>query len=259
MYLKGFIRSWMRRIGIGSLLPSSIISRHFISVSHGQVMSGPFKGMRLLFIKENQSFLPYLLGTYEMELHETLNTLLTMKFPRIVHIGAGLGYYLLGTAHCSPASALVAYEAESSRRKILEQLSIENNLSGRISIRGFCSPMTLKELLSQNPTPTWLIVDIEGGEKELLDPRNIPGLAYCHILVELHDYLDPSISKTLSERFKVSHRLLLIHSTPRKLSHLPVKFPWPLRWLLKGNLLKAMDEGRPGPMAWLCLTPHEKG
>ena len=61
---------------------------------------------------------------------------------------------------------------------------------------------------------TLVLMDIEGGEKELLDPGRYPALRKMDVIVEMHDLLDASISKTILARFAESHTGAFIKNRP---------------------------------------------
>ena len=71
-----------------------------------------------------------------------------------------------------------------------------------------------------------LLVDCEGGELQLLDPEQVPGIQGCDVIVECHDFLNSSITPTLQKRFAASHDVELISEGPRD----PNQFPSLQRW-----------------------------
>ena len=94
----------------------------------------------------------------------------------------------------------------------------------------------------------------EGFERELLDPESVPGLASTMILVELHDFIDPSISTLIADRFRPSHDIELFRATERDPDTVPAVAELPLR-----TQKRVISEGRPTdphPMEWMFLTPH---
>ena len=52
-----------------------------------------------------------------------------------------------------------------------------------------------------------VICDIEGGERELLDPEQIPALKGFDILVELHGNVDKALPEKIISRFAESHEI----------------------------------------------------
>ena len=59
-------------------------------------------------------------------------------------------------------------------------------------------------------TATCFSSDCEGGELQLLDPEQVPGIQGCDVIVECHDFLDASITSTLRQRFAATHDVELI-------------------------------------------------
>jgi hypothetical protein len=115
-------------------------------------------------------------------------------------------------------------------------------------VAGACSAADLRELARPR---TLVFSDCEGAEATLLDPVHTPGLAECDLVVELHDFLDATISRRVTQRFAVSHDVTLIGQSGRD----PWAFPL-LRGLSQLDQCLAMLEGRPGPTPWAFLTPR---
>ena len=57
--------------------------------------------------------------------------------------------------------------------------------------------------------------DCEGCELSTLTPEDVPVLRECDLVVELHDFLDPSITPTITERFGSTHRIEFVERAPR--------------------------------------------
>ena len=62
------------------------------------MLQGPFAGMTLTPSAEQQHVGPYLLGTYEMELHDWVEQCLRGSYQQIVVIGSSFSYYAVGLA-----------------------------------------------------------------------------------------------------------------------------------------------------------------
>jgi hypothetical protein len=102
-------------------------------------------------------------------------------------------------------------------------------------------------------------MDVEGAEGHLLNPRNIPGLANAHMIVEIHDYLDYTLGGTISSRLQSTHVIEEVRTQRRTFwdFHEP-RAPWLRLWLLP-YLKQYADELRPAPMRWFCCTPISVG
>ncbi len=166
-------------------------------------------------------------------------------------IGAAEGYYAVGLAIRNPSSRVIAFEMEPQGRASLRKMAEENNVQTRIDIRGKCEARDLEAVLKDFPSPL-LICDVEGYERELLDPLKSPSLCRADILVELHDFITPGVTDLLMARFESTHHLQLIHQEPRSWD----EFPW--RTLTTSLLPRsyhdwAVSEWRPVPMSWFYM------
>jgi hypothetical protein len=101
-----------------------------------------------------------------------------------------------------------------------------------------------------------LIMDIEGGEGELLDPEDVPALAGCTILVELHPHAVPGVDEAVRARFTASHHIQEILSEPRRREDFPpIRVPLWLRLLFAEAMVNVMQERRPERMRWFYMRP----
>lgn len=195
-----------------------------------------------------------LLGTYEQELHPVFAEVIRRRFPTVVDIGAAEGYYAVGFARLG--SSVVAFEMEAEGRRLLADMAELNGVRDRIRLSGRCAPEDLCALLDGLSGPVFLLCDVEGFEKALLDPVAVPGLARCHLLVELHEFIEPGVTRLLRERFADTHRVVEIPALARVAGDFPLAAWWtrlvPDRWLAA-----TMAEHRSGVMSWLWLQPPD--
>jgi len=197
---------------------------------------------------------PKLLGVYEIELKPVFDSLWDISFPQIIVVGAAEGYYAVGTALKWPSTRVIAFESSPEGRELLNQVVELNGLKERVEIRGYCSMEALRDTLATSSTGL-LIMDVEGGENELLDRSLLASLAGYHIIVEVHDFVDTAIAGRLRERFQPSHEIQEIWSRPRRLSDFATPAFLPLRWYMLRGLRASSKEYRPGPMRWFYLSP----
>ncbi|MFW6312175.1 MAG: hypothetical protein ACOC1K_08070 [Nanoarchaeota archaeon] len=108
-------------------------------------------------------------------------------------------------------------------KKKVKELSRLNNLNN-IEVKGKCD---FEELKAECEKKTLIFCDIEGFEKELLDPIKAPCLKKVDLIVESHDCFVPSITEELVKRFSNSHRIRIVidylpriknYAFPRKIS-----------------------------------------
>lgn len=209
------------------------------------VRSGPFRGMTLLNRASEGNVAPKLLGCYEQELHEVIERCIETPYECVVNVGCGDGYYAVGMARRMLNSEIRAYDLHEGRRALCKTAADENGVGGRISIGSECRA---EELAALEGRRVLVICDIEGGERELLDPERIPALKRFDILVELHEVMDKALPEEIISRFTESHEIERFAHRGRD--------PNAFKELEKTNQFDqwlALWEGRQGPTPWAFL------
>lgn len=202
------------------------------------VKRGPFRGMR--YIEAYGDLGAKVLGSYEEELHETVEHLVAERYDTIINIGAAEGYYAVGFALRCPQSRVIAYEMNPEGRELCASMARLNEV--HVEVRG---TFTAADLAALPGGRTLVLMDIEGGELDLLDPDVAPALSRVDHLVELHDFVDPSIKSTILARFRDTHDARLVATRPRRAADYPE---------LAAGTTRVLDEHRPCPMEWVVLT-----
>jgi len=187
------------------------------SASCFTVQRGPFQGILLSDEGWNEwTFMPKVLGSYESELHESFSVVLDRGYSTILNIGAAEGYYAVGLAKKLPETTIHAFEKDEERRSLCRTNAAINEVADRIHVSGLCDGDRLRSYDLRDDC--FILCDIEGAEKHLLNPQEIPGLQEADILVELHDN-DRTASKTLGEtlfdRFSDTHHVVPITTRRR--------------------------------------------
>ncbi len=210
------------------------------------VRSGPFRGMTIHNRTSEGNMAPKLLGCYEQELHEVIERFIETPYECVVNVGCGDGYYAIGLARRMPNSKTMAYDLHKDRRAFCRTSADETGVGGRITIGSECNGEELTALAGRR---VLLVCDIEGGERELLDPERIPALKGFDILVELHEVLDKALPEEILSRFAESHEIERIQHQGRD--------PNAFTELQKASQLDqwlALWEGRQGPTPWAFLS-----
>lgn len=220
-----------------------------------RAVGGPFRGMRVeLSPLSSRHLLGYILGSQELELHDAISQIIARGYRTILNIGAADGYYAVGLAVRSPQARIEAFEALPEFHPLIAQTAATNGVAGRISVSGTCTAALLGARLEAAEAPTLILMDIEGGEVELLDPLAIPQLARADILVETHDAFVANATETLISRFSATHEITCYAARPRVLSDFPADFlPRLKRWFPR-LAVELMNERRTGLQRWLLLT-----
>jgi hypothetical protein len=218
----------------------------------GKVASGPFQGLRYESESIGSVYLPKILGIYEQELHQEINECLSRNPRHIIDIGAAEGYYAVGIASKCEGASVLAFETEDKGQALIRRMAALNHVQDQIQIRGFCSAADLQQALIARK-PELMIVDIEGGEVEVLSEQNAALLTETTLMVETHPWIAPGVNEILTARFKHTHVITTILSQQRSVGDLKLPAHWKLlfgRWL--SHLI---NERRPIQMTWLIMKP----
>ena len=215
-----------------------------------EVRRGPFAGLRYpdTLVRDAGDLAPKLLGTYEAELEHVLRSWVAAGFQHVVDVGSAEGYYAVGVAFAIPGATVHAFDTDPAARDRCAELARHNGVAARVRIGGECTPETLADLPEGGVA---LLVDAEGYERELLDPRRAPRLRGWHLLAELHEFIDPGIARTLEARFLPTHEVNLIEGRSREDCQPPE-----LAHLSARSRAVLLDENRPGHMRWMELRPR---
>jgi hypothetical protein len=216
----------------------------------GTIVSGPFRGMRYGKISYGSQLLPKLLGTYEKELHSTIDHIINKPYGAVVNIGAGEGYYVVGLGAKLARSWLYAFECHQPSSRLLMKIAASNDIHHRLTLQGECTVSLLRECLSRPVEDRVLILcDVEGAEVTLLSPLEIPALAQADILVEIHGC---AAACEMRQRFDSTHTIEIICARPRDSSD------WPRRIRLEQRYhAECLNEYR-GEQQWFWMVASEK-
>lgn len=220
------------------------------------MQNGPFSGM--LLPKDGSwgdgDRMSKLIGTYECALHPSLAALISSgRYGLVVNIGCAEGYYAVGLARAMPNASVYASDIAEHARRICTLSAEINGVGNRVHLVGRCTTGSLNEILAAR-NDSFLFVDCEGGEEDLLDPVLVPQLDRATILVECHDFIDPRITPLLEERFAKSHLMERIEEAP-----IPAAYTSALQKFSSFDRMLITCEWRPEQMHWLLFRPRESG
>jgi hypothetical protein len=247
-----------------AILPRSLRLRAFVfrggdillrlrlyRMARGKILTGPFAGVHYPPYAVGSEYFPKLLGTYEKELHPLIESWQGEDFNNIVIAGAGEGYYVGGMAARYPRARITSFEIDPEGREAISGMARANRFAERLENNGCCDVPALRRALDSD-RPSLLIMDVEGAERELLDPSAVPVLRRTWILVEVHDCFIPGLDLLLRERFTGSHEVGEIPAVSRGEHDIKA-------WLPAGvamtGLLRLVDEKRPAGMRWFVMRP----
>lgn len=223
------------------------INQRMLAILGNTVRSGPFRGLRLTPMTWEEHIGPYLLGTYESELHGWWAELLERRFDLIVDVGSSFGYYAVGLAVKYPRARVVAFDTDWWARRAVRQMARSNG-AANVSVRGFCTPQWLGGEIGSDAL---IVSDCEGYEGTLCCGIDPSAAARTTLLIELHESFSPGVSARVEAHFARSHDVRRVAS--RTDTTVPPGIAVPS--LTAEELQRAASEVRP-PQEWLLLTPR---
>jgi hypothetical protein len=219
------------------------VAGHVSRMTKGRVASGPFAGARLDYEALPVHAAPKYLGTYEQELHSTVERAIGLKPKVILNVGCAEGYYAVGFALRLPDTLVLAADADPKAVRAAQHNAALNNVHvsgvGIIKSGQFASHLKVPGCL--------VVMDCEGAEFELLDPTRDPILQRSHILVEVHPEF--GTDSEIAKRFSKTHDIERIEPVERTLSDIPPQ----LITSMDFEAIVAVDE-RTGAKSWLFMT-----
>jgi hypothetical protein len=207
------------------------------------VQSGPFRGMTLTPMTHAEHLAPFLLGTYEAELHPWLEAVAKGKYSQLLDVGAKFGYYAVGLARYHKDTPAIAFDTDWWARKATREMAAAN-ATPNVTPAGFCSPGWLARNLRPN---SFILSDCEGYEAVLFGDCPAAALDSATLLVEIHDNLVPGCGEAVRRRFAATHDLQTVVNGDRT----P---PVDLSFLTPEQQQRAIYEVR-GKQEWYFLTP----
>jgi hypothetical protein len=214
------------------------------------VLAGPFTGLEFpdWGITHADLFAPKLLGSYELELRDAIESAIAAAPSHVVNLGAGEGYFAVGLARRLPGTTVVAFEAKEEKHALMAHLAERNGVDDRLDIRAACDPAELQAVLRPG---AFVFCDVDGGERELLDLDAVPELASCSAIVETHDRIVPGVTALVRERFAPTHEVEPVPPQERFVGDFPELGDIPL-----ATRQLAISEFRDHPSGWLALWPR---
>lgn len=168
---------------------------------------GPFSGVRIPAEVIGYLTVSEILGFYESCLHRKINNLLNKQIKNIIVVGANNGYYAAGLSFLLNPLKMNVYESDTSFHGIISSWFSANALSP-LNIYG---KATSEEFEKISEKIDFLLMDCEGYEVELLNPKLFPWQKDTEILLELHPFYVDKLVAIISQRFSETHKLKIIY------------------------------------------------
>ncbi|HEY1109642.1 MAG TPA: 50S ribosomal protein L11 methyltransferase [Opitutaceae bacterium] len=235
----GLVRGYRGWLATRSYQRAGLVANKLVARYGAEVREGPFKGMKLRLDAIGSAVSPKLVGSYEAEVHAAVETIVAGGYSRVLNIGCAEGFYAVGLALRMPQAEIWAFDIDPAAHAASAALAALNGVPQRLHIAGECTHARLDELCTED---TVIVCDIEGAEKELLDPTRAAGLRKADILVEIHPTeTGESLEDLLESRFAATHTCEMIPTAPRVGSD----YPWLREGLTGAEVELALCEFRP--------------
>ena len=229
---------------------SVLIQNTWLQHQGTTVLHGPLAGMDFLGESAEGCHVAKLLGCYEQPLQPFIEAAIQAQYPLILNIGCAEGYYAVGMARRMPDTRVLAFDLNLNAQKVCAELIAKNKVTDRVTAGALFQPADFAQHMGQK---VLVLCDIEGAERELLNPANAPALLGMDVIVESHECLIPGITELLINRFKESHQITLVHDNgQRQLPPMPAWF----NNLAHLDQLLATWEWRSGPTPWLVMKAN---
>lgn len=230
---------------------SAILLDAYLRSAGTKVWSGLFKGMDFLDRSAEGCHLPKLLGCYEQPLQPAIEAAIGEGYAQVVNIGCAEGYYAVGLARRMGGARVLAYDIEERARTACAALAAKNGVGDRVQV----GTLFRHEDFAAVAGPRTLVVcDIEGAERELLDPAKAPALASMDIVAEVHEGMHPGLMAELLARFAQTHTAKVIADNGGRSIEPPPSW---LKGLSHMDQLVLVWEWRSGPTPWLLLKARD--
>lgn len=217
---------------------------------------GPFRGMRLATesrwsAADRGSML---LGIYEQEILRVLERV-SQGRRVLVDVGAADGYYAIGALRSSLFEYVVCFEIDPVGQRVIAQQADFNGVASRITILGEATENFLREARAAHDfdnNEVVVLMDIEGGEFDLLSDHIVEDLKDAVLIIELHDFEQIALSKAaeLINRLEARFFVSVLTQQDRNPNAFEELCGWSDddRWLL-------CSESRQKSMRWLVCEP----
>ncbi len=226
----------------------SVLIQNTLLKSQGTVvMQGPLAGMDFLPQSAEGCHIAKLLGCYEQPLQPFIEEAINLAYPTILNIGCAEGYYAVGMVRRMPSTQVLAFDLNPKAQEVCSALAQKNGMSDRVKVGALFKPEDFDAYRNQK---VLVLCDVEGAEKELLNPEVAQALKGMDLIIESHECLIPGITQTLIDRFKDSHNITLVQDNgQRQLQDSPQWF----KNLAHLDQLLATWEWRSGATPWLVM------
>ncbi len=230
------------------------ISKEVFEMMKGVVGYGPLKGLKLADdawwgAPDKASML---LGLYEQELLETLCSKPMTDRSYFIDIGAADGYYGIGLVMAGFYKKSFCFEISEKGRQTIKENARVNGVSEKVEVFGAADHTLVQQLSQECIDDAVVLVDIEGGEFDVLNEEFLKTFQNAYILIEIHNWVDGFEEKYFNLLLAASQYFEIDTVVPvvRDLTQFTE-----LNDFTDDNRYLICSEGRPNVMRFLRLNP----
>tara|TARA_Y100001968_G_scaffold66625_1_gene57476 strand:- start:240 stop:1073 length:834 start_codon:yes stop_codon:yes gene_type:complete len=233
------------------------VSLELFNILNGTVKYGPFKGLRLT----QDTWWGQLdlgsqcLGLYEKEILEFIKNIEEGQFTNFIDIGAADGYYAVGILSTGKIQRSICFEKTDEGREAIRTNWKKNGSIGQLVVKGKANIKSIGTLTKYDLEKSLILIDIEGGEFDLLSNDILYKFRHSKILLEIHNWVT-DFEKKYKKLLSSLDKFFFIKIIERMNRHVD-KYA-ELRDFTDDNRLLLVSERRPCLMRFLELTPKSK-
>lgn len=225
----------------------AMFTRQLVAGLGTAVREGPFAGTELLATTSwgDGDLGAKILGSYEAELHPALQKAAKRRPDVVINVGCAEGFYAIGLARLLPEARVFAFDINPDAQRICAEAAARNGVGDRVTVGGLCTGDDLVALTT-GARHALIVMDCEGAERDLLAPEVTARLGRCDVIVECHDFMDATITPTLTAALGARHAVETVVEVARDGAQYAV-----LRTLNSLDRALMVNEFRPTLMHWL--------
>lgn len=216
---------------------------------------GPFAGMQISPVAwwDQTDLASKILGFYELEVLNVLSHVDRARYRFFVDLGAADGYYAIGALRAGMFQKAFCFEMSERGREVIRANAALNDVSDSVAVFGYADSRFYESLPEESLSSAVVLIDIEGGEFDLLTDELLVRLKGAMLVIELHEFMvdDGAVKlKRLVDRLERVYKLKWLTTGARDLSgfeSLSVLNDTD-RWLL-------CSESRTQLMKWVVCEP----
>jgi hypothetical protein len=233
------------------------VSKEVFEMMNGVVGYGLLKGLKLADdawwgAPDKASML---LGLYEQELLETLCSKPLTDRSYFIDIGAADGYYGIGLVMAGFFKKSFCFEISEKGRQTIKENAKVNGVSERVEVFGAADHTLAQQLPQGCIDDAVVLVDIEGGEFDVLNKEFLKRFQNAYILIEIHNWIEGFEEKYFNLLLAANQYFEIdtVEPVVRDLT----KFT-ELNDFTDDNRYLICSEGRPNGMRFLRLNPKSQ-